>query len=53
MARVQLHRGGERTPKSDPFFEAIGTVDELNAQIGLCRAAGEPLGPESPIGTAL
>lgn len=46
-------RGGERTAKSDPFFEAIGTVDELNAQIGLCRAAVEPLGPESPIGTAL
>jgi cob(I)alamin adenosyltransferase len=28
---------GERRPKSDPRFEAIGTVDELNATIGLAR----------------
>jgi cob(I)alamin adenosyltransferase len=28
---------GERRPKSDLRFEAIGTVDELNAAIGLAR----------------
>lgn len=30
---------GERRPKSDLRFEAIGTVDELNAAIGLARVA--------------
>lgn len=35
---------GERRPKSDLRFEAIGTVDELNATIGLARlSAGAPL----------
>jgi cob(I)alamin adenosyltransferase len=28
---------GERRPKSDLRFEAIGTVDELNAAVGLAR----------------
>ena len=28
---------GERRPKSDLRFEAIGTVDELNADVGLLR----------------
>jgi cob(I)alamin adenosyltransferase len=28
---------GERRPKSDPRFEAIGAVDELNAHVGLAR----------------
>jgi cob(I)alamin adenosyltransferase len=28
---------GERRAKSDPRFEAIGTVDELNAHVGLAR----------------
>jgi cob(I)alamin adenosyltransferase len=27
---------GERRPKSDPIFDALGNVDELNAQLGLC-----------------
>ena len=31
--------GGERVPKDDPRIEAYGTVDELNACIGLCRQA--------------
>jgi cob(I)alamin adenosyltransferase len=31
--------GGERVPKDDPRIEAYGTVDELNACIGLCREA--------------
>jgi cob(I)alamin adenosyltransferase len=30
---------GERRSKSDPRFEAIGTIDELNATIGLARVA--------------
>jgi cob(I)alamin adenosyltransferase len=38
---------GQRRPKSDPRFEAIGTVDELNAAIGVARlheaAAGSAL----------
>jgi cob(I)alamin adenosyltransferase len=28
---------GERRPKSDPRFAAIGTIDELNAHVGLAR----------------
>jgi cob(I)alamin adenosyltransferase len=28
---------GERRPKSDLRFEAIGTIDELNAHVGLAR----------------
>ena len=28
---------GERRPKSDLRFEAIGTIDELNAHVGLVR----------------
>lgn len=27
---------GERRPKSDAIFEALGTVDELNANLGVC-----------------
>jgi cob(I)alamin adenosyltransferase len=29
--------GGQRLPKSDPRIEAYGTIDELNAFIGLAR----------------
>ena len=32
--------GGPRVPKDDPRIEACGTVDELNAAIGVARAAG-------------
>ena len=42
---------GERRSKSDPRFEAIGTVDELNAQIGMARLHENSLGVE--IGTIL
>jgi cob(I)alamin adenosyltransferase len=28
---------GSRAPKTDPLFDALGDVDELNAQIGLAR----------------
>jgi cob(I)alamin adenosyltransferase len=31
--------GGARAPKDDPRIEAYGTVDELNAAVGLVRAA--------------
>jgi cob(I)alamin adenosyltransferase len=37
---------GERRPKSDQRFEAIGTVDELNATIGVARLYDEALGAE-------
>lgn len=30
---------GRRLPKTDPLFAAMGDVDELNAQLGLLRAA--------------
>jgi len=34
---------GRRVPKTDPRVEAYGTVDELNAALGLARAtAGDP-----------
>ena len=33
--------GGERVAKSDPKIEAYGTVDELNAHLGLLRDAIE------------
>ncbi len=31
-------RGGERVPKTDPRIEAYGSVDELNALLGVARA---------------
>jgi cob(I)alamin adenosyltransferase len=31
--------GGSRVPKSDPFIDAYGTLDELNAQLGHAAAA--------------
>lgn len=34
--------GGGRVPKSHPRVEAYGDVDELNATIGVARAAGVP-----------
>lgn len=27
---------GQRLPKSDPIFEILGTLDELNSHLGLC-----------------
>lgn len=32
-------KDGERVSKSDPIFEALGTVDELNTVLGWCRCA--------------
>jgi cob(I)alamin adenosyltransferase len=40
--------GGERVPKNDPFIEAYGTIDEVNAVIGLvveALAASPVAGP--------
>jgi cob(I)alamin adenosyltransferase len=46
---TKLGDGGEthlgdmsRVPKTDPRIEAYGTVDELNAAIGLAKATGSP-----------
>jgi cob(I)alamin adenosyltransferase len=36
-----LYRGG-RVRKDDPRIEACGTIDELNAHVGLVRAANAP-----------
>src|SRR5438105_1610690 len=32
---------GERRPKSDLRFEAIGTIDELNATLGIARLSAD------------
>jgi cob(I)alamin adenosyltransferase len=37
---------GERRKKSDPRFEAIGTVDELNAYVGIARLHEATLGAD-------
>jgi len=40
--------GGERVPKNDPFIEAYGTIDEVNAIVGLvveALAASPVAGP--------
>jgi cob(I)alamin adenosyltransferase len=34
--------GGTRVSKNHPRLAAFGTVDELNAHLGLCRAGGLP-----------
>lgn len=40
--------GGQRAPKNSPRVEAYGTVDELNALIGLLQARLATLLPEQP-----
>ena len=41
--------GGRRLEKTDLRFVAIGTVDELNAALGVCRATGPGFALESEI----
>mgnify|MGYP006278985727 CR=1 FL=1 len=38
--------GGDRVPKSDRRVEAYGTVDELNAAVGLARSLAREAGEE-------
>lgn len=40
--------GGQRVAKNDARIEAYGTVDELNACVGLARATAEELGRKLP-----
>lgn len=37
-----VRAGGGRVRKSDPLVEAVGTLDELNACLGLCLARVSP-----------
>jgi cob(I)alamin adenosyltransferase len=41
--------GGGRVGKDDSRIRAYGAVDELNAQLGVCRAAGLPAEAESVV----
>jgi cob(I)alamin adenosyltransferase len=36
----------ERFPKNSPIFEALGTLDELNSLLGICRAQSYSSGIE-------
>ncbi|RIK82753.1 MAG: cob(I)yrinic acid a,c-diamide adenosyltransferase [Planctomycetota bacterium] len=42
--------GGGRLPKNDVRVAAYGAVDELNAQLGVCRAAGQAAAIEAVLG---
>jgi cob(I)alamin adenosyltransferase len=41
--------GGERVRKNDPRVEAYGTIDELNALLGVVRASGLPANIEASL----
>jgi cob(I)alamin adenosyltransferase len=43
--------GGARVPKAGARIEAVGTVDEANAAIGVARSLGAPLGVDEILGT--
>ena len=46
--------GGQRVPKDSLRIEAYGTVDELNAAVGICRAlAAQPPAPLAQLGADL
>jgi len=45
--------GGQRLPKNDPRIEAYGTIDELNAFIGLARDSAQQDGLEELAGILL
>lgn len=38
----QLFSGGELLAKSEPIFEVLGSLDELNSYLGLCSIEAEP-----------
>ncbi len=40
--------GGQRVPKDSPRIGAYGTVDELNAFVGLARAVAQEFAPAHP-----
>jgi cob(I)alamin adenosyltransferase len=44
--------GGKRVPKDDPRIESYGTIDELNAVLGIVRSFNDA-DRESPIGSRL
>ena len=44
--------GGKRVPKDDPRIESYGTIDELNAILGIVRAFNDAA-PKSPIAARL
>ncbi len=44
--------GGKRVPKDDPRIESCGTIDELNAILGIVRAFNDAA-PRSPIAPRL
>ena len=41
--------GGRRVPKDSPRIEAFGTVDELNASVGIVRALNRELRKQSSV----
>jgi cob(I)alamin adenosyltransferase len=41
--------GGQRVPKDDPRIDCYGTVDELNAFLGLARTTVENLRTQTPV----
>lgn len=41
--------GGGRVRKNDPRIAAFGSIDELNAQLGVCRGADLPPGLDEPL----
>ncbi len=41
--------GGPRIPKDDKRIEAYGTIDELNAAIGMIRSSGVPVEVDSQL----
>ena len=43
--------GGRRVPKDSPRIEAYGTIDELNAIVGLARVFNAPSGSSAASGT--
>lgn len=42
-----------RIPKHDPIFELLGTLDELNSWLGLCRELAASENPTSPLSSPL